>query len=160
MNNCSKNIFNPYDLCESPLGLRFNNLFKRYNQATDKLLKEEDIDRYFFILRLICEHKSITQQCLADSLQIDKTIMVRIIDYLSKGGFINRTPHATDRRAYLITPTEKALNLAPKIDKTFHYLNQSAFKGFTKQEINEFKIYIERMEQNLLAIQNKIKPKK
>ena len=127
----------------------FNMLFKKYYHAAEQQLVGAELDRYFYVLGLICKHEKITQQCLANCLQIDKATMVRVIDYLTDKGLVKRTPHSEDRRAYIISPTTKGLKIAPKIEATFSQLNKLAFNGFSAEEKKMFIEFMNRMENNL-----------
>jgi DNA-binding MarR family transcriptional regulator len=155
-----KNKINPFESKESPLSLMFNMLFKKYYHAAEQQLVSAELDRYFYVLGLICKHEEITQQCLANCLQIDKATMVRVIDYLTEKGLVKRTPHSEDRRAYIISPTAKGLKLAPKIEATFSHLNKLAFKGFSSQEKNMFLALLSKMDDNLSVIASNIPTQK
>lgn len=144
-----KNKINPFETKDSPLSLMFNMLFKKYYHAAEQQLVGAELDRYFYVLGLICKHEKITQQCLANCLQIDKATMVRVIDYLTDKGLVKRTPHSEDRRAYIISPTTKGLKIAPKIEATFSQLNKLAFNGFSAEEKKMFIEFMNRMDNNL-----------
>jgi DNA-binding MarR family transcriptional regulator len=149
MLTAQKNKINPFETKDSPLSLMFNMLFKKYYHAAEQQLVGAELDRYFYVLGLICKHEKITQQCLANCLQIDKATMVRVIDYLTDKGLVKRTPHSEDRRAYIISPTTKGLKIAPKIEATFSQLNKLAFNGFSAEEKKMFIEFMNRMDNNL-----------
>ena len=149
MLTAQKNKINPFETKDSPLSLMFNMLFKKYYHAAEQQLVGAELDRYFYVLGLICKHEKITQQCLANCLQIDKATMVRVIDYLTDKGLVKRTPHSEDRRAYIISPTTKGLKIAPKIEATFSQLNKLAFNGFRAEEKKMFIEFMNRMDNNL-----------
>ena len=155
-----KNKINPFELKESPLSLMFNMLFKKYYHAAEQQLVSAELDRYFYVLGLICKHEEITQQCLANCLQIDKATMVRVIDYLTDKGLVKRTPHSEDRRAYIISPTAKGLKLAPKIEATFSNLNKLAFKGFSSEEKKMFLELMGKMDTNLNPVTSEVPAQK
>lgn len=151
-----KNKINPFESKESPLSLMFNMLYKKYDHAAEQELYHADLERYFYVLGLICKHQEITQQCLANCLQIDKATMVRIIDYLTEKDLVKRNPHNEDKRAYLISATAKGIKLAPKIEATFSQLNKLAFKGFSAEEKKMFLELMNRMDNNLSDVASNI----
>jgi DNA-binding MarR family transcriptional regulator len=155
-----KNKINPFESKEGPLSLLFNMLYKKYDHAAEQELCDTDLDRYFYVLGLICKHQEITQQCLANCLQIDKATMVRIIDYLTEKGLVKRNPHSEDRRAYIISATAKGIKLAPKIEATFNQLNKLAFNGFSAEEKKMFLELMNRMDNNLSAMVSNISVQK
>jgi DNA-binding MarR family transcriptional regulator len=58
------------------------------------------------ILTLVVEWEPMTQKALGDTLRIDRTTMVSLIDDLERKGYVLRQRHPRDRRAYLVQPTE------------------------------------------------------
>ena len=57
------------------------------------------------ILTLITERASMTQKQLGAELQIDRTVMVDLIDQMESKGLVERCRNPLDRRAFLIQPT-------------------------------------------------------
>lgn len=49
----------------------------------------------------------VTQRELADSLGVSARTVTGLVDGLAAGGFVTREPHPTDRRAFLVTFTER-----------------------------------------------------
>ena len=63
----------------------------------------------------VCAHPGISQDQLAARICINKSNVARQAAYLEENGFLTRTPSATDRRIMQLFPTEKTLELLPKI---------------------------------------------
>lgn len=139
-------------LQDIPLAFVFNKLAKKYYGAVSKQFEELDMDRNFFVLNLIANHEQVTQQCLADYLQMDKAAIVRVIDYLSEKGLVQRVVNATDRRQYNIVTTAKATGYVAKISKGFTDINKIAFKGFSRQEKTDFETMVHKMQTNLASL--------
>jgi DNA-binding MarR family transcriptional regulator len=57
------------------------------------------------ILTLVTERTPMTQKELGAELQIDRTVMVDLIDQLEARGLVERCRNPQDRRAFLIKPT-------------------------------------------------------
>lgn len=57
------------------------------------------------ILTLVTERAPMTQKELGAELQIDRTVMVDLIDQLEARGLVQRCRNPQDRRAFLIKPT-------------------------------------------------------
>ena len=57
------------------------------------------------ILTLVTELEPMTQKALGDTLRIDRTTMVKLVDDLENKGYVVRQRHPSDRRAFLIQPT-------------------------------------------------------
>jgi len=132
MNNLQKNIRQPLGRILSFTGRNFLYLL---NAKLDNL----DIERNFYALLLIeQEDGDITQQDLAEKLDKDKVSIVRIVDYLSDNGYVNRVKNVFDRRKYSLELTDKANKILPQIKKALNEVTDIAFKSLSKFQISEF----------------------
>lgn len=136
----------------TPLVYHFNALAKSYFGSLSAQLNDLDLERYYFVLTLISRHKNISQQALADCIDVDKANMVRILDYLADKGYIKRKVNPKDRREHIITPTKKAEKIATRLSDTFKGVNAEALKGFTKTESKQFFHMMERVFENLSGL--------
>lgn len=134
---------------DTPLAVVFNLLAKKYYGAITKQLNELEFDKYYFVLYQIAKHQQVTQQCLADSIQVDKATMVRMIDYLTDKGLVKREQCANDRRSYYVVPTAKAAKVMPQIEQTYKHINKAAFKGVSKADQKIFAEVMQKMMSNL-----------
>lgn len=60
----------------------------------------------FAVLATLADQRVSSQQELADRLEINRTIMVKLIDRLQAAGHVTRTPNPENRRSYILTLTE------------------------------------------------------
>jgi MarR family transcriptional regulator, transcriptional regulator for hemolysin len=60
------------------------------------------------VLAYLSRNEGISQTGLADLLDIEPITLSRIVDRLVDTGFVDRTPHATDRRIWRLRLTEAA----------------------------------------------------
>ncbi len=132
-----------------PIGRHLARLTKLYAGAVTKKLEHLDIERYFFVLLAIdAIEVKCTQQYVADKLQMDKVTMVKVIDYLSKHGYINRVQNKDDRREYHLLLTQKAKSTLPLIKKAIDEINTSITKGLTKTQLADFHATLNLIEDN------------
>jgi DNA-binding MarR family transcriptional regulator len=61
--------------------------------------------RDYAVLASLADAQGTSQQALAERLEINRTIMVRLIDRLQGQGYVSRTRNPADRRQYLLTLT-------------------------------------------------------
>ena len=115
-------------------------------------LSHLDIDRSFYPLLLIDAGNGITQQELARELSCDKVQVVRIIDYLSSNGYVDRIPNKTDKRKYELSVTDKARKLIPDIKKAFEELSSITLKGLTIKQKNELYTLLTIIASNLITL--------
>lgn len=62
--------------------------------------------RDFAVLGALAAGHGSSQQALAESLEINRTIMVKLIDRLQAQGFVTRTRNPQNRRSYLLALTD------------------------------------------------------
>lgn len=128
----------PDILAKQPLGKFLGNTGRKFLYALNTRLKTLDIERNFYALILIEGGKGkITQQDLAEMLESDKVSVVRIIDYLSNKGYVKRVKDATDKRKYGLNLTLQAEKEMPVIKKAIEEVTQTAFKGLSRERIEE-----------------------
>jgi MarR family transcriptional regulator, transcriptional regulator for hemolysin len=60
------------------------------------------------VLAYLSRNEGISQSGLADLLDVEPITLSRIVDRLVETGFVDRTPHATDRRVWCLRLTEAA----------------------------------------------------
>jgi MarR family transcriptional regulator for hemolysin len=136
-----------------PMHFLFSRLTKSFLGALVSKLEGKGPDKYFSALLLI--HRSgetLTQQELADQLRVDKTSIVRVIDYLSKTGFIKRKINPEDRRQHLLELTSKAKAVMPEIESCVEEMNGLALKGFTEKEKKQYYEMLDRIYCNLSGL--------
>lgn len=155
-------------MAELPLWLQLNKVSKKYMDLLAQRLEHLGIRRHYFLLVAIGEGKGeLTQQHLADLLEVDKVAMVGILDSLSKSGFVRRTANRLDRRERLIVLTRKAETALPEIKRTIRDLNQRALAGlpapFSAQfssSLNIIKSELEALLESAREPRNETVPKR
>jgi DNA-binding MarR family transcriptional regulator len=81
-----------------------------------------------------------TQQALAEALGVTPRAITSLVDALADGGFVTRESHPSDRRATLVTFTQRGKQAAKALDhdheelarKLFGDMAPAAFRGFTR----------------------------
>jgi DNA-binding MarR family transcriptional regulator len=133
-----------------PLGRRLSRLGKSYLHLLNARLYKLDIERNYYALLLIEQgNGSLNQNELAGELETDKVSIVRIVDYLTVKGYVERVRSATDKRKYCLTLTEKARKAIPGIRKAMADINASALSGLTDEQKSEFSRTLETIKNNL-----------
>ena len=112
---------------ELPLWLQMDKVSHRYLAALSVRLGHLGIQRHYFLLQVIGNGQGkLTQQALADILEIDKVSMVGILDYLVDCGFAVRKVGKRDRRERRISLTPKGVKALPEIGRGIAELNRRA----------------------------------
>ena len=137
----------------TPLARPLHLITRDYVDAFTHKLTHLDIDRHFYILILIeNEGNCITQQELAQTLQVDKVTIGRIIDYLVKNKYVIRAKHPSDKRAHHLKLTEKAVKVLPEIKKVVCELNKISVQGLSKEETDCFFKVARQIQLNLAKL--------
>jgi len=141
-------------LNEQPLGRILSILAKDYLHLLRQRLQHLDIDRNYYALVLIEIHQGIiTQQELASLLDSDKVSIVRIVDYLSEKGYIQRIRMSEDRRKHNLILTTKGKQAIPEIKKSFSELNALVLNGLEKSQVKELSHVINKIKYNITKTQ-------
>jgi MarR family transcriptional regulator for hemolysin len=135
---------------EIPVGTRTLILSKLYYGVLSKSLENVDTERYFSVLHYIQNNDGCCcQQNICNSLAIDKTAMVKILDALTKAGLIERKTNPSDRREHYIHLSAKGKKQTKEISKAFKRIDEQMFAGLPDKEVKAFMHVLEKASLNL-----------
>jgi DNA-binding MarR family transcriptional regulator len=144
-----------FEIEEFSFGRKFNLLGKLYLSVLSEQLKHLGLEKHFSVLVLIHEvDDHCCQRFIADTLHIDKAMMVGVLDDLSKKGFITRTQNPSDRREYWIQLTTKGKESVPEIIATINRLNKAIMKSLAQPEVKKMHSQLESIYKNLIVLTN------
>lgn len=135
-----------------PVGTKALILSKRYYGVLSKSLENIDIERYYSVLYFLKENDGCTQQHICNNLAIDKTAMVKVIDYLIKAGYINRNVNPVDRRQHFIVLTKKGTKQTEEIVNAFEAIDTEIFSKIPKTDKETFIKVLLQLTDNLKAL--------
>lgn len=135
---------------KQPLAHLLVSVTKKYLSIFSQQTGGAGIDRYQYVLVLINLHnEELTQKALSELLEVDKSYMVNIIDYLSGKGYVLRETNLKDRRQHLIKLTQKAKALVPKIEEVITGLNRKSMENLSESQIETFSEVLLQINSNL-----------
>lgn len=147
--NTSPNILTPV----LPLGWHLSWLSKMYFGALTRKLEHLDIDRYFVVLLLLHSKAApMCQQEMCEALHIDKTYMVKVIDYLQNAGHISRSASPHDRRMQMISLTSKGKETVPVIRQALAEIDNEVLGQFSAGEVRQLIATLSQLGEGLLDI--------
>ena len=133
-----------------PLGKFLSLTGKSFLHRLNEKLSDLDIERDYFALMLIERGEgNLTQKELASRLETDKVSVVRVVNYLSAKGYVERVGSSVDRRKYCLTLTDKAKAVLPGIKKSMQEITATAFEGLTGVQQGEFISTLGQIKKNL-----------
>jgi MarR family transcriptional regulator for hemolysin len=139
-----------------PVSRKLNVLGQGYLDALNDHMARFEINRHYYPLTLIYHYDGqLTQKALAEMLNKDKSLIVKIIDRLTEKGFVYRQINPEDRREHFLGATDQAREVVPHIIETFEHMNQSASKGISKHDMEIFENVLLKMRDNLAGFANK-----
>lgn len=138
------------------MGRKFGLLGRVYLNALAGRLKKLGIKKHFSILVLIDKiGNRCSQKFIADTLHIDKTMMVGSLDELEEKGFIKRVQNPADRREYWIQLTAKGKKHMPTIKAAVNDLNDTIMRGFSGTGVTNFHRQLQVIYENLKGVNKK-----
>ncbi len=110
------------------------------------------------VLKEVSDQGGLTQTALAEMVEMEKAPLGRILDRMEELGFIERKPDPNDRRVRLVFHTEKAECLDEPMWGTARGLFEAAMKDFSAGETQRLVSMLERLKDNLLAVEDGVGP--
>jgi MarR family transcriptional regulator, transcriptional regulator for hemolysin len=122
----------------------------RYDRALRAHLPGMTLGRCAVLMQL-AGHKGGNQAALARILDIRPITLVRLLDRLEAGGFVERIPDPDDRRAHILALTAKAFPIIESI----HDLNRKTCNdlhlGISEAETTQLRVLLSRIRSELAA---------
>jgi DNA-binding MarR family transcriptional regulator len=112
---------------------------------TDNLEGTELGDQHYSYILVVCRRPGISQDAISRRLFINKSNVTRSLAYLEEHGFVTRERDPEDRRQTLVYPTEKALEILPKVREIIRGWNSYITEGFTEEEMEMYMAMTERI---------------
>ncbi len=137
-------------ILQEPVGRIMGKISKILQSNLQTSLAHLDIDRSFYPLLLIESRPGVTQQELASELLCDKVQVVRIINYLSSNGYVERVKNKTDRRKQELLITEKARRFIPEIRQSIIKTSAFGLKDLNDEQIETLYNLLETIESKLV----------
>lgn len=94
----------------------------------------------------ICDCPGISQDGLARRICINKSNVARQAAVLEEEGFITRTPSPADKRVMELYPTQKALDLLPRIQSILTCWEECITRDLSEEEKDQISVLLARMK--------------
>ncbi|MBQ7335625.1 MAG: MarR family transcriptional regulator [Clostridia bacterium] len=98
-----------------------------------------------FILK-ICGDPGLSQDVLAMRLFLNKSTVARTLSRLEEDGYVLRKVSETDKRVTLVYPTEKMLDIYPRVAQIRTEWNVQLAKELGEEEYAAFLAVLDRIE--------------
>lgn len=135
---------------DDSLGFILNRSNTRMKNNLLHHFKEYDVTpEQWAVLNRLWETEGISPKELAELTSKDQPTTVRILSKLEKKGLITRRVNPEDSRAYLISLTSEGRELRDKLVPLAFEALDKALKGIDKKQIEEVKIVLNKIFENL-----------
>lgn len=110
-------------------------------------------------IKMIHRHEGISQKALAELLEMEAIPVSRVVDRLQQAGFVERRADPQDRRVWRLHTLPRADAVLDDMEVIAAGLRDVALAGITDAELIACLDVLERMKQNLAALDDKNSPK-
>lgn len=123
---------------------------RKIHQSLTAKFKEFDITpEQWVILKELSKEDKISQNELSFRVEKDKNNIKAIVDKLEKKGYVIREENLNDKRAFLITLTNKAYLLINELKDIDTEFNNDLSKNINEEDIKLFKSLLIKFQKNL-----------
>jgi DNA-binding MarR family transcriptional regulator len=105
----------------------------------------------FMILALIKSNPGQKQSTLAQSVKLDRSTLVPIMDHCERRGWVERKPFIGDRRAHAIHLTSKGRTLVNKLETSVAELEKRITEGMGQQDRDQFLLLLKKFQAAVTA---------
>ncbi|MGI6238151.1 MAG: MarR family winged helix-turn-helix transcriptional regulator [Christensenellales bacterium] len=106
------------------------------------------------LYHLLAAGGGLSQEQLAERLDVGKGAISRTVDSLVAKGFAARARRTDDARAYRVTPTAQGLLHRAAIERAYHAVYEIAKDGISEAELAGLARMLERVAENLDTREN------
>ncbi len=129
------------------------NLFRQMDQSLKRAISRKVKDTGIYrsqhrLLMLLGKHPDCSQTELAEKMDISPAAVAVSLKKLEKGGYINRQSHAEDNRINHVEVTGKGQEAISVSIQYFKEVESAMLKGFSLEEMERLRNYLERIIQN------------
>lgn len=97
----------------------------------------------------------IRQKTLAASVGIEGPSMVRLVETLIAKGLVHRAEDNTDRRAKLLSLTDKGHSMVARIRETVLFREEQLLNDFSESELEQLTGFVERLDAAITGARQK-----
>lgn len=124
---------------ESVLGYLFSRSARSFKRAVNQGLEQFDLTiTQCGVIRTLRYAKELTQAQIADIYASDRATIGAVIQKLMDKKYLEKKLSGTDRRAYVVSLTPRAIEIADEIQVISEQIERRALEGLSEEEIQIF----------------------
>jgi DNA-binding MarR family transcriptional regulator len=122
------------------LGYLLKHAMLKLTALTDAVLEPLGIDsKDFGVIRVLAHRESASQLQVAQTLGIDRTTMVALLDALEHKDIVTRRPDPADRRRNVVGLTEHGLRTYEAADVAYRKAESTFLDGISSSAADQFR---------------------
>lgn len=98
------------------------------------------------LLMDICDSPGVSQDALCRRLCVEKSAVTRSLTGLEEQGYVERITCQKDKRVTRVHPTQKALEVQPRLQALWADCQRHLMEGMTEEEVAVLEQLVERMK--------------
>lgn len=103
----------------------------------------------WILIKALLEQEGISQKELSIAVRKDQNTTKAIVDKLTDKGYIHRVENPMDRRAFILTLTPKAREIAPKLESLDKQMLQALQGNLDQEDLEKFYTTLLKIKENI-----------
>ena len=108
------------------------------------------------VFHLLSTRDGLSQENLAERLDIGKAAISRTVNSLDSKGYIHRERQADDSRTYRVTLTDAAKDVSERIEHAYRMVYEVSLRGISELELESFDILLQKVYENLNSRESEV----
>jgi len=136
-------------------GFILNDVARLLRTSFDRRVRQLGLTRsQWWVITFLFRNDGVTQSELAETLEIEKPTLGRLIDRLEAKGWVRREPDANDRRAWRVYLTDEAEPAMKTMRTIAGEVRRDALAGLSAAERERFVDTLLAIKANLIGLEN------
>lgn len=145
----SKEDVDRIEVCHEIIRSMIHIMQQHRQMMENKLEKTGVYQSQHRMLMHLSKNEYDSQKDIARAMHISTATVAVTLKKLEKGGYIEKEIDETDNRNNHIRITTKGKKVVIESESIFERMDEGMFEGFSSQELNQYKQYLERISNNL-----------
>lgn len=127
-----------------------------FSRMLQEMIAQDDVTTpQWFFLRVLWDEDELSQAALSDRVGLTTATTVVALNTLEKKRLIERQPHPSDGRKFIIKLTARGRKMERKLRPCGKQVNDFASTGIPQEMLKDTKSVLQRMRANLLERANR-----
>ena len=107
------------------------------------------------LFMLICRVPGLSQDQLSKRMGFDKSTIARQVELLEQLGYVNRNASEKDKRVLCVFPTEKMLEVWPRLDEDIQKWENALLQALTVEEKAQLDAILTKINEHMEEVEQR-----